>query len=99
MGVEIKVLAGSHLCVFIRTAVVVVRWVQLGGGPVIWSFTTLLASLLLREVVLSSHHFLLPDWSAQSGVVWTTLSGPPLHSEVSEPPFSPWRHWVKLGCL
>ena len=34
VGVEIKVLAGSHLCVsFIRTAVVVERWVQLGWGP------------------------------------------------------------------
>lgn len=91
----------GHTCCasFIRTAVVVVRWIQLGRGPVTWSFTTRLSSLLLREVVLSSHHFcFLVGPPSLSG--WTTLSSPPLHSERSlEPPFSPWRHWVKLGCL
>lgn len=45
---------------------VVVRRVLLGRRPVTWSFRTPLASLLLREVVLSSHHFLFPGWSTQS---------------------------------
>ena len=63
------------------------------------------------EAVRHLHHQLTvvspgAQWVTVSEARWpshlgrTTLSGPPLHSERSlEPPFSPWRHWVKLGCL